>query len=403
MRDKAIWVIIAIVTLLIIALVVIAIIFIVRDAGKNNKNCKNGNVNYLMIENSSCCDSDCPASLNYACVAPPVYVPNQCGNSATSQCPPSPLCFSKLQTLAASGVSGNNSNFGESLAINSSWLFIGQTTGTNSNVFIFAFDTATGQYTYNSTLTLAGTTPLISLSDTYMSVSTNSSGVGALHEYSYDGTSWNLLSTTSFTNPIVSISQYKSSVAIVSNFVAYVYSGGILNAEFNSLNAVSIAMDGDINKDYLIIGSLGAAYAFSKLIASTSWGEIRRSYVGDNIQFGANVSIDAPKFAISDYQNSQLLVYNVCQIDSPAAIINALGDPTTTIFTPGVLVTGYSSLTLYSSQNSMFDPPCFFPGYEWDYDGGGPIGSAVGGINAAVKYNSAVLGIAIDIFVKSTP
>lgn len=411
MSNTTLWIIIVIIVLIIIALVVAAIVLLIT--GNNNcksssrKKYKNGNVNLLICDSdsscsgscsgsSNCCDSNIPvASLNYTCLATPVY-------RKANRCPPycpntqNGLCFNRIQIIVGSEIDGYNETFGECLGITPTWLAVGQVSDTETTIFLFNYDT--NSYVYNTKLTMLGIDPILSTNDVYLSVATVHAGVGVLYEYVYS-TEWTLASSTSLLNPIVSISQYGEMVAIVSGFITYIYSSGTLLAEFGGLNSVSVGLSGDITKNYMIIGSLGAAYFFSKAISSTDWGAVSQSYPSDDLQFGAIVSMEDSKYVMSDYSNGRFLVYNVYCPATASAIIKVEGDPDLDVFNPGVLVTGYSNMILYSSKSSTFSPPTTCPTYVWNYDGGGPIVSAASANNIAVCYN-LITGKSIDVFIK---
>lgn len=315
--------------------------------------------------------------------------------------PPPPATFTTIQSMSSENVEGGNITFGTTMANDGEWLSSGQDNqdGTSS-VFLYQNVFAdqpnvSPNYVLLKTFNVTGSEPIISMSKqawvgcsrSFLSIGVTTPGTGGvkdgkLYEYIYSKSLWSTFGESILSAPPISISQYKSTAAVVYGNTVHLYSGGVINATFSNLGALDVSMDGNQSYSYLLIGCSGAAYMFSKPgpPEGGNWGTPVKTYQDVGAEFGNQVSIQLPYFTISDFRDqglttetvqSRLIVYSASNVDTPQAYIVLPCEQATeyesTIIGGSVFITSNGSVQMYGKSGSGLCPSDWYQLYLWNF------------------------------------
>lgn len=344
-----------------------------------------------------CCNQT-PACTTVACSTACPNGPCET-TSGCAPCAPCPetACFTRIQYITSDNIDNSNLNFGESMAADGEWIAVAQENDDETSITVYIFQnlyfgqiTAIPQYSLSKTIEIIGTDPIIAMhrqvwaggSRSFLSVAATTATGGTLTEYVYSNCIWAVYGSSTLVGVTpTSISQYNASCALVANETAYIYSGGIINATFSNLGAISVSLDGNDSYSYLLIGCAGTAHLFTSVGTNMStWGAPIKSYTDVTENFGKQVSIQLPYFSISDFNQqgltedtatSRVIIYGTGNLDVPQSYImlpNDTDDYTQEIIGGSVYITSLGTVQMYSKRTSNICPSDWYQSYLWSFD-----------------------------------
>lgn len=325
-------------------------------------------------------------------------------------CPPCPTegSYNHCQTIT-NDTQGADNTFGNSLAVSGDFM-VATSTFSNiegvmqSRIFVYVSEEAVGgcyNYSMKYSIVQDGKDPIVTMSGNQLYVATTTlDDKGMMFQYKCDINTYEIQYTSVFNSSPEAIDSYNDNVVVMSEGIVYLYNNGVINHTFVNRNAKSVAISGNTNYVYILIGSSAYAYLFCAQGSNPcQWGEPAKVFMDTSSSFGEEVAMSLPLLVISSVDKGY--IYDLNQdINKPqtCVVLDQTKSTVPSISGSDVLFTVPGKTEVYSSNNCNG----WYESYVFNFPGSS-MSVAEGECKRVLISNVEQSNSAIDTYIKVYP